>query len=105
MDAKRGDQMDTPQPNEKVRFLKILGALVIIVIAASSAFFVTCFGGFFAGSALGPSGEAGIGWAFTVGIIAGGVAALAVVGGLVWLFWLRPRKKTVDKNGIAGRWE
>jgi hypothetical protein len=97
--------MHTPQPNQKVRFLQVLGALIIIAVAAPIAFFATCIGGFFAGSALGPSGEAGIGWAFTVGIIAGGVAALAVVGGLVWLFWLRPRKKTVDKNGIVEQWQ
>jgi hypothetical protein len=73
--------------------LKTLGILAIIVVAASAAFFGTCLGGFSASSAIGPGGEAGLGQAIGIGLISGSVAALVVIVGLGWLFWLRPRKK------------
>jgi hypothetical protein len=82
-----------PLGENGIRLFKTLGALVVIVVAAGIAFFATCFGGFFAGSAMAPRGADGIGWGFATGLIAGGVAALIATGSLVWLFWLRPRKK------------
>lgn len=79
---------DNPFPivEDGIRLLKSLGAMVIVVLAAGIAFFATCFGGFFAGSALAPRG-ADLGLGLITGIAAGGVAALAVAVGLIRLFW------------------
>jgi hypothetical protein len=79
-----------------IRFLKILGVSVIMVVAAGIAFFATCLGGFFASDAMAPhvgGGLSGLDRAITTGIICGGVGAVAVTVFLIWLFWLRPRKK------------
>jgi hypothetical protein len=78
-----------------IRFLKILGVLAVMVVAAGIAFFATCFGGFFASDAMAPhvgGGLSGLDRAIATGIICGGVVALAVTVGLIWLFWLRPRR-------------
>jgi hypothetical protein len=75
------------------KFFKILGVLIIVVVAACIAFFATCFGGFFAGAAIAPRSLDGLGVGLTIGIISGSIAAVAVIGGLIWLMWVRPRRK------------
>lgn len=99
-------QSRMPQPSPAWIVLKTLGILAIIVVAASGAFFATCFGGFIAGSAMAPGGgEAGLGWGLTTGVIAGGVAAVAVIGGSIWLFWLHPRKNAAHDYRATGSWK
>lgn len=70
--------------------LKILGAVIAIIVAAAAAFFTTCLGGIILGNAVSPR-SGGLEW-WPEGLIAGCVAALVVSGGLIWLFWIRPRK-------------
>jgi hypothetical protein len=85
-----------PLGENGIRLFKTLGALVVIVVAAGIAFFATCFGGFFASDAMAPhvgGGLSGLDRAITTGVICGGVGAIAVTVLLIWLFWLRPRKK------------
>ena len=89
----RGNPLPLGLGENGIRLFKTLGALVVIVVAAGIAFFATCFGGFLAGAAMAPRGADGLGWGVTTGIVGGGVAAIAVTLVLIWLFWLRPRKK------------
>jgi predicted RNA-binding Zn-ribbon protein involved in translation (DUF1610 family) len=72
--------------------LKTLGAVLAIMMAAGAAFFTTCLGGVFLGNAVSPrAGYGELEW-LPEGFIAGCLAALAVSGGLIWRFWIRPRK-------------
>lgn len=78
----------TPSPfaGGKIRLFKILVVVATVVLAAGIAFFATCFGGFFVGSAIAPRGEDGLGWGLVSGFVAGGVAAFAVAVSLTRLF-------------------
>ncbi len=97
------------QPSPAWVVLKTLGILAIIVVASSGAFFATCFGGFIAGDAMarhaGGDGRSGLDQSIITGIIAGGVAAVAVIGGSIWLFWLHPRKNAAHDYRATGSWK
>jgi hypothetical protein len=75
-----------PLGENGIRLFKTLGALVVIVVAAGIAFFATCLGS----GILLWQGE---GTTPVVPLIIGSLAAFAVIFGLIWLFWIRPRKK------------
>lgn len=84
----RGRQMDAMQ--KTVFFCGSLGAVVVTLVAAGIAFFATCFGGFFAGAAvgekMGAKGYDPIGWGLVTGIALGILAGLVVLVLLIRLF-------------------
>ncbi len=98
----KGDDLP-PFRNDLITLLKILGSLVIIVVAACIAFFVTCFGGFFAGANLASRGEDSLGLGLFLGIGGGLIAASIVTTLLARLFLSRKRKKRGQEHNPEER--
>jgi hypothetical protein len=82
-----------PRTNSGIHLLEIMGASVVIIVAACIAFVSTCFGSFFAVSSIASGSLDNLGWMLLVAIIIGCFAAIAVTVALVKVFWLRPNKK------------
>ncbi len=81
-------------PQEKVgAFAATLGSVLVICVAAGTAFFVTCLGGFWAGftvgEARGMTGEQALGWGMLVGLLLGIAGALYVSHRVTRRYWPR----------------
>lgn len=82
--ARRRSRGQPMAPLDKIAFFGgSLGAVVVTLAAAGTAFYATCWAGFLAGAAgsqaLGSKGYDDIGWGLLVGVILGAIVGIAVL--------------------------